>query len=413
MTTRFIYFLGLLAVLVSALQAVPAYASGSAIVPTQVNASTFCWTGNTYHNTVIAVGGYDDNAGTGIASFNGGPTHTCANNYNYNFFTLNGGSALASGTYTIIEYDDLNANSSKDTGEPAYYYTVVWNGTTGTLVTGPDAVSSTHVLAITQPAPLSTTTNTFAVAFDIFSASSTPPDGYTISYTNNLTRATYYQYGWLVDSGFSSSYYETSFHVATSSTLALNGTYTMNVRLWASSSGPDLPINEGNFRYANPYCSSTGCDTQVFSVNVADNVQTFGFTGPTQQTFASTTCAINFLGTFNLSDCLGYLFIPSTASSSPLSNLRSLSLANSFPFAYAYQVGAVRQELFDSPATASSTVAVTVPNFGTLTFLSASLLTAVPFATTIRTILGWLMWLLLVDLIYVTVLRSHNTNTHV
>jgi len=97
--------------------------------------------------------------------------------------------------------------------------------------------------------------------------------------------------------------------------------------------------------------------------------------------------------------------------STTMQNFKSLTLENRFPFAYAYDIGAMRNDLFNAPDAGTTTIAVTVPGFGTLTFLSAAMIAAVPFAATIKTILAALMWLLAAEFIYLTVIRSHNPNT--
>jgi len=50
-------------------------------------------------------------------------------------------------------------------------------------------------------------------------------------------------------------------------------------------------------------------------------------------TYASTSCAINFLGTFSLSECMSYLFIPSSNIYSLYGNIPTI-LGTKFPFSY-------------------------------------------------------------------------------
>jgi len=63
------------------------------------------------------------------------------------------------------------------------------------------------------------------------------------------------------------------------------------------------------------------------------------------------------------------------------------------PFVYLYEVGDLRDELFNASSTASTTIGVTVHGY-TFTFLSPTLIASVPYANTIKIILGWLLWLL-------------------
>lgn len=293
------------------------------------------------------------------------------------------------------------------------YCFFTWNGSTANLGTcglsgGVDGNFSTHVIRITAPALYSIASTSFSVNFDIYGASSSPPNGYDMTFTNQLTRQTYTRSGWLVDSGYSSSYYDNAFTVATSTYIPTDGTYSLTITLWnGGNGGPDPDPAGTTYAYFNP-----GLVT-AFSVNVQDNVQTVRFDGPAQQTFASTSCAVNFLGTFNFQDCVGYLVTPSTASGSPLSNLKSITLAHSFPFSYAYEAPDLAKALFNATNTASTSIGVAVPWLGsttTITFLSAAMIQAVPYTPWIKSTLSALMLLMTALLIYRKILASHNTN---
>lgn len=116
----------------------------------------------------------------------------------------------------------------------------------------------------------------------------------------------------------------------------------------------------------------------------------------------------------SLSGCIKnagiWLAYPSTEN---VDRFKSLSedMKGRFPFAYAYGMNTLRTELFASTQTATSTIGVTVNNFGTIEFLSKEKMEAVPYASTVRTILAWLLWLLAVEYIYYRVIRSHDNNT--
>jgi len=107
-----------------------------------------------------------------------------------------------------------------------------------------------------------------------------------------------------------------------------------------------------------------------------------------------------------------WLFSPSGDSTSQFSNL---TLRNSVPFCYIYDVGNLRTELFSAQQTATSTVSVQIRGFtqstSTITFLSRSMLEAVPYAGTIKTILGWLLYLMMIEYVYYRVIRVHDSNT--
>lgn len=313
------------------------------------------------------------------------------------------------GNYYLVSYNDFSTHA------PTGFYELHYDGTHAVAIPpggSLDGNPNTHVISIDAPALYSIASSTFPVFFTILGASSSPPIGYDLTFVNQLSRATYTRSGWLSDTGFSSANYGTAFQVGTSTSLPADGTYQMTVSLWSGGLGGPGPDPAGTvYQYFSPTQSS------VFSVNVQDNVQTVIFTGPAQQTFASTSCNVNFLGTFSFQDCLGYLLTPSTASGSPLSNLKSLTLAHSAPFAYAYQIGDIRNALFDATNTASTTIGVQVPwlnhSTTTITFLSAAMINNVPYTPWIKNILAALMLFMTAEVVYYAVIRSHNSQTGV
>jgi len=116
-----------------------------------------------------------------------------------------------------------------------------------------------------------------------------------------------------------------------------------------------------------------------------------------------------------LKDLTSFLFRPSAAS---LANFDSLPdrMKTKAPFSYAYDANVLRQELFTASSTASTTFAVStkfIPGHSTstITFLSASMLSAVPYASRIKDILGWILWFFAIEYIYFRVIRSHDNQT--
>lgn len=89
----------------------------------------------------------------------------------------------------------------------------------------------------------------------------------------------------------------------------------------------------------------------------------------------------------------------------------STNLRSKAPFSYAYDVGTLREELFDSPQTASSTITVTTP-IGDITFLSAAMMSAVPYAATIKVILAAILWMLFAEYVYLMVLNIYKQSHH-
>jgi len=105
-----------------------------------------------------------------------------------------------------------------------------------------------------------------------------------------------------------------------------------------------------------------------------------------------------------------YLFVPDQDVVNLFSNF-STQLEGTFPFAYVYDMNEMRTELFNSTQTATTTIGVNVNHFGNITFLSKPLLESVPYATTVRTIISYLLWLMAVEYIYLRVLKAHDNHT--
>jgi len=110
-----------------------------------------------------------------------------------------------------------------------------------------------------------------------------------------------------------------------------------------------------------------------------------------------------------------WLFYPSSDSVDSFKGL-SDTLSGKFPFAYAYGINTMRLELFEAAQTSTTTISLNfkiIPGHATstLTLLSPTLLSNVPYSSTVKTILGWILWLLGIEYIYYRVLRSHDPNT--
>jgi len=103
------------------------------------------------------------------------------------------------------------------------------------------------------------------------------------------------------------------------------------------------------------------------------------------------------------------LFYPDPQSVNNFKNLSEV-VKSRFPFKYGYEIGTIRNELFNSTQTASSTVSVTIRTW-TFVFLSKEKIEAVPFANTIKLILGFLLWLMAIEYIYYRVIKIHDNNS--
>jgi len=178
---------------------------------------------------------------------------------------------------------------------------------------------------------------------------------------------------------------------STSRNLPFQGNWTVRARLRDSGNGSTTP-------WTTPINFGLGTTTIATSTRES-------FVGAPQPLDCGTldiACHIK--------NALTWLFYPSEE---PLEQFRNLSLQTKWPFSYAYEVGTLREELFTSTQTGTSTISVDVPHFGKLTFLSKALLEAVPYSTTIKTILGWILYFMLMEYIYYRVVKIHDNNTPV
>jgi hypothetical protein len=109
-----------------------------------------------------------------------------------------------------------------------------------------------------------------------------------------------------------------------------------------------------------------------------------------------------------LSNAFIFLFVPSGENLNELEDFNS-SLEGTFPFAYAYDMTDTLNTLYNSPQTATTTVSVPFLD-DELILLSEDLLSTVPFASTIKTIIGALLWLFLAMTFYRRTLTIFNSN---
>lgn len=347
----------------------------------------------------------------------------------------NTGVSIASGTYEfrsgygLIPQPELAGSASDvitgaafgNSGPPATppgaltglsdLFLIICDDTTCAPPSPVPLTGKSHTIEITSPVLFATTTSptTFNFSYEIGSnewefgtASTTVPIGYRIVAhdTHSNTRVAY---GTLTATN-------TGYHTMTTSAVPFTpGTWYVEITLgnWYEN------IPENAIDSIFPYTKAS----TYFGIDFNDNIQTVvAYEAPQQSSYDPASCSVNFLGTFDLIQCLGYLIVPTTGSTSPITQIKNLTLANSFPFAYAYQVGTIRESLYNATSTGSTTITVDIPWAGSttpITFLSKSMLEAIPYADFVKQILGWLLWLFLAELLYRQILKSHDDNTHV
>jgi len=305
--------------------------------------------------------------------------------------------------YHIHIGNSSTVNALRDLPNVAGNYFEFWNTTPSPSSTP----TKTQIVSIDTPILYSTTTSPVVINFTYNIANdsiASQVHGYEFSIKNSLT-------GYYVNYNGELPSLSVGQHSATTGSIALtqSGTYYVAPYLTDySSTTPGLEPNIVDFY------GSVSAGT-YFGINFNDSIQTVHTTGIDQTIYSAVSCSISFSGTFNLPDCLGYLITPSTGSTSPMSALKSITLANSFPFAYLYQVPQLREALFNASSTASTTIGVDIPWFGhttkRITFLSKDILASISIAALVKTILAWLLWLMLFELAWYKLLRSHDTTT--
>jgi len=233
-----------------------------------------------------------------------------------------------------------------------FIVSAIKNGTNDYTVTssgGGDGSLTTHVIRINSPQEFATTTSPVDINFDIYTSSSTtPPLGYDLNFVNTLTYQSFTKKGWLVDSGYTTADLDTVFNVSTSTPLTGDGTWKLSITLWTGGGGGPLPDPpDTTYGYYYPAV------VVWFGLNFNDNVQTIHFPPATAQ-YASTSCNVDFLGSFSLSDCVGYLFIPGDNLSAAYQQI-PVQLNGRYPFSYISSISNTWNNLSVGPENASPT----------------------------------------------------------
>lgn len=260
----------------------------------------------------------------------------------------------------------------------------------------PDGISASHFISV-SPRTNATTTAPVAITITYWTGtdlgSSTP---YMKTFLWNLDTGVQIQLATTTVNLTNGSH---TFTATTSSYLA-NGFYNLTTSVENSPthywSDPNYPSGNGYFIVGTTTFTTSSINSLV------DNASYQG----TDKT-AQLPCGITDLsGCFK--NALGYMFLPST---SITQQFQELDLSKRSPFIYAYQINELRQDMFTATGTGTTTIAVTVPGFGTITFLSKSMIDAIPYTATIKTLLGFLLYIMMAEYIYYRVIRVHDPHT--
>lgn len=116
-------------------------------------------------------------------------------------------------------------------------------------------------------------------------------------------------------------------------------------------------------------------------------------------------CGITDIGGC-ISNSMQYLFTPSNASLDRFATLTD-ELEKRSPFVYVYQVPDYWDTLFNTTQAQSLTISAST-SIGSITFLSEAQLDAIPLTDTVRTVIGYLLWVSLALAVYSRVTRVFN-----
>lgn len=157
-------------------------------------------------------------------------------------------------------------------------------------------------------------------------------------------------------------------------------------------------VNDGGPDNLNWYLGKTDTeivpgDTETVSCNPFINDISTVFLNP----------SFSFLGC--VKSAFTWAFIPTEES---MNQFSTLTLSNSEPFSYVYDIGNAYDELFSNTGSMEYAVSADTDALGTINFISASQISAIPYSSTIKTILGYLLWFFTGMFIYRILLRVHD-----
>jgi len=207
---------------------------------------------------------------------------------------------------------------------------------------------------------------------------------------------------------FTFPYVDSSFQIsATSTSYTLGSGTTFHGEIYQLYDGFNPFNNTGTPPLLLTSTSTQITATSTVTVDSSNSRSLSGLPEPSDCSLSAITGCIK--------NAAVWLFYPSSESVDSFKGL-SDTLSGKFPFAYAYGINTMRLELFNAAQTSTTTISLNfkiIPGHATstLTLLSPTLLSNVPYSSTVKTILGWILWLLGIEYIYYRVLRSHDPNT--
>jgi len=162
--------------------------------------------------------------------------------------------------------------------------------------------------------------------------------------------------------------------------------------------GSEIPFKD-SYIYTNFTLSSK-------IVTATSTTENYNSTTNINQNLTSQPCGITALSGC-ISNAFSYLFIPDPTT---LNNFKSIqtTLSTKFPFAYITDFQSSITTLYNENNTQNSSISVPFGSYGTISLISKQQLENVPFAFWIKTMLGYLLWLMFAYQMYRRTLNIFN-----
>ncbi|MFA6251561.1 MAG: hypothetical protein WC603_02970 [Candidatus Paceibacterota bacterium] len=181
-----------------------------------------------------------------------------------------------------------------------------------------------------------------------------------------------------------------------------NGLYEVAVSLWNG----DYDVSCSWYQvFCTPTTSRMG-PGDLWTFNVINQSGEYGTPEVILDTdfYVNDSCGSTDLGC-QIKNAIKWFYVVSPTTLQSFSNL---SLQDSVPFSYIYDVGNLYDELFENGGSAEIDIHVTTP-IGQITFINADMIEGVPYASTIKTILGALLYLFTAMTVYKLVLNTFHS----
>jgi len=180
--------------------------------------------------------------------------------------------------------------------------------------------------------------------------------------------------------------------------LADTGTFDLLVQF--SNIGCSLGLSDCPFPDSYVYTSFSTVSKVAGSQGSTENYNTANLVPETEE------CSLTNFGAC-ITNSLAYLFVPSETSVEQFKSLNT-SLSEKFPFAYAYDFANTINTLYTTTANQSATLTLPFGTFGNITLISSAQLSAVPFASFIKTLLSYVLWIMFAVAMYRRTLTIFN-----